>query len=59
MIDRDIPVANGSTKASLIEGYPRILFIAFRKSAFVNFTMSDEPIAFGYNAFTSPERPIP
>ncbi len=54
-----IPVAKGSTKASLIEGYPSILFIALINIFLVSFTTSDEPIALGCSALTSPDLPIP
>jgi hypothetical protein len=47
VIVRDIPVANGKTKASLIEGYPNILFAAFMKICLVSLTISEDPIAFG------------
>jgi len=55
----DIPVANGRIIKSFMHDNPMIFLKMLRVIALVSFTMRDDPTAFGYNAFTSPDLPIP
>lgn len=54
-----MPVAKGKIKTSFIYGKPTILLRTFKVIELNNSTINEDPIALGYNAWTSPDLPIP